>query len=112
MVFVDVGDTRLGSHEPETHHRSRFRNLGVESASRGSDASLLNLRYRLRVGIEPADQHVPVFFCACCKVRNKGLDQISIRFLQGWGTAEIGGVRLDESGVEIVLADQETELIA
>ena len=70
-----------------------------------------HLRYRLRVGIEPADQHVPVFFCACCKVRNKGLNQIPIRFFQGWRAAEIGGVGFNESGIEIVLADQETELI-
>ena len=44
-------------------------------------------------------------------MRNKGLDQISIRFFQGGRAAEIGGVRLNESRIEIVLADQQTELI-
>jgi hypothetical protein len=44
-------------------------------------------------------------------VRNKGLDQISIRFLQGWRAAEIGGVCLDENGIEIVPTDEQTELI-
>jgi hypothetical protein len=39
------------------------------------------------------------------------LDQISVRFLQGWRAAEIGGVCLDQGGIEIVLADQQTELI-
>jgi hypothetical protein len=45
-------------------------------------------------------------------VRNKGLNQISIRFFQGWGAAEIGSVGFNESGIEIVLADQQTQLIA
>jgi hypothetical protein len=44
-------------------------------------------------------------------VRNKGLDQIAIRFFQGWRAAEIGGIGLNESGIKIVLADQQTELI-
>ena len=111
MVFGDAGDTKLFLHEPETRHQGWFRNLGVESVSRESDVSLLNLRYRLRVGIESADQHVPVLFCACGYVRDKGLDQISIGFLQGWSTAEIGGVCLNERGIEIVPANQQTELI-
>jgi hypothetical protein len=44
-------------------------------------------------------------------VRNKGLHQVAIRFFQGWRAAEIGGVGFNESGIEIVLADQQTELI-
>jgi hypothetical protein len=111
MVFGDAADTTLFPHEPETRHQDWFRNLGVASASRESDVSLLNLRYRLRVGIESADQHVPVFLCARTYVRNKGLHQIAIRFFQGWRAAEIGCVCLNESRIEIVLADQQTELI-
>src|SRR5713226_8845135 len=107
MVFADATDTTLLPLEPETHHRSWYRNLGVANASRESGASLLSLR-RLCVGIESANQHAPVFFCACGEVRDKGLDQISIRFFQGWRAAEIGGVSLNEGGVEIVLPDQQT----
>jgi len=44
-------------------------------------------------------------------VRNKGLHESAIRFFQGWRAAEIGGVGLDESRIQIVLADQKTELI-
>src|ERR1700687_1681759 len=110
MVFVDATDTTHAPHAPETHHRNWFRNLDVLNASRESDLSWLSLHW-LCVGIELANQHVPVFLCACGQVRNKGLDQISIRFLQGWSTAEIGGVCLNESGIEIVLADQQTKLI-
>ncbi len=44
-------------------------------------------------------------------MRNKGLDQFSIRFFQGWRAAEIGSVCLNESGIEAMLADQQTELI-
>src|ERR1700687_4377685 len=110
MVFVDADDTKLFPHEPETRHRNWFRSLGVLNASRESDVSCLHL-HGLCIGIESADQHVPVFFCAGGEVRHKGLDQISIQFLQGWRAAEISGVGLNESGIEIVLADQEAELI-
>src|SRR5216684_1505404 len=103
MVFADATDTTLFPLEPETRRRNWYRNLGVANASRESDVSWLSLR-RLCVGIESANQHVPVFFCACGEVRDKGLDQISIRLFQGWRAAEIGGVGLNESGIEIVLA--------
>ena len=105
MVFVDAAGTILCPHEPETIHANRLRNLGAWNPGRESDVSLRNLRYRLRIGIESADQHVPVFFCACRKVRNEGLHQISICFFQGWRAAEISGVCFNESGIEIVLAD-------
>src|SRR5258707_15775549 len=107
MVFADASDTTLFPLEQETRRRNWYRNLGVANASREFGASLLSLR-RLCIGIEPADQHVLVLFCACGQVRNKGLDQIAVRFFQGWRTAEIGGVCLDESGIEIVLANQQT----
>jgi len=110
MVFGDAADTTLVPHAPETRHRDRFRNLGVLNANRESDVSWLTRRW-LCVGIESADQHVPVFLCARSQMRDKGLDQIAICFFQGWRAAEIGGVGLDESGIEIVLADQQTELI-
>src|ERR1700730_8696806 len=112
MVFGDATGTILCPHEPETIHPNRLRNLGALNPGRESDVSLLALRYRLRIGIKSADQHVPVFFCACREVRNKGLHQIAIRFFQGWRATEIGGVCLNESGIEIVLADQQTELIS
>ena len=111
MVFVDAAGTILCPHEPETIHASRLRNLGALNQGRESDVSLRYLRYQLRIGIKSADQHVPVFFRACCQVRNKGLNQISIRFFQGWRATEIGGVCFDESGIEIVLADQQAKLI-
>jgi hypothetical protein len=105
MAFVDAAGTILFRHEPETVHPNRLRNPGASNPGRESDVSLRYLRYGLRIGIKSANQHVPVFFCACSEVRNKGLDQIAIRFFQGWRAAEIGGVGLNESGIEIVLAD-------
>src|SRR5258708_25626490 len=110
MVFVDAADTTLVRRAPGTPHRSWFRSLGVENASREFDVSRLHLHW-LRIGIQSADQHVPVFLCACGYVRHKGLNQISIRFFQGWRATEIGGVSLNKSGIEIGLADQQTELI-
>src|SRR6267143_3707249 len=103
MVFVDAADTTHVPHARETPHRNWFRNLGVANASQESGVSWLSLR-RLRVGIESANQHVPVFLCARGQVRDKGLHQIPIRFFQGWRAAEIGGVCLNESGIEVVLA--------
>ncbi len=41
----------------------------------------------------------------------KILHQIAICFFQGRRATEVGGVCLNESGIEIVLADQQTELI-
>src|SRR5712691_939214 len=102
MVFADATDTTLFPLEQETCRRNCYRNLGVANASRESDVSWLNL-HRLRVGIESADQHILVLFCTCGQVRDKGLNQISIRFFQGWRAAEISGVCLNESGIEIVL---------
>src|ERR1700736_3211879 len=110
MVFVDAADTTLFPHEPETRHRNWFRNLGVASSSRESGVSWLSLRW-VRIGIEPANQHVLVLLCACGQVRNKGLDQISIRFFQGWRAAEIRGVCLNQRGIEFILADQQTQLV-
>src|SRR5216684_5971641 len=104
MVFADASDTTLFPLEQEIRRRNWYRNLGVANASRESDVSWLSL-HRLCVGIEPANQHVPVLFCTCGQVRDEGLDQISIRFFQGWRAAEIGGVCLNEDGIEIVLAD-------
>ena len=105
MVFVDASGMMLAPHALERDRRDCHPALGVVSASQEFGVSSLRL-HRLRIGIESADQHVLVLLGACGQVGNKGLDQISIRFFQGWRTAEIGSVSLNESGVEIVLADQ------
>src|SRR6266403_4354530 len=70
MVCGDVDDAKLVPQEPGRRQQNWFRNPGVASASRESDVSLLNLRHQLRVGIEPADQRVPVFFYACSEVQH------------------------------------------
>ncbi len=43
---------------------------------------------------------------------DEGFDQIAAGALEGFGAAEIGGVRFDEIRIEVVLADQKAELIA
>jgi hypothetical protein len=73
MIFADASDTTLFPLEQETRRRNWYRNLGVANASREFGASWLSLR-RLCIGIESANQHVPVFLCARGQVRNKGLD--------------------------------------
>ena len=43
---------------------------------------------------------------------DEGLDQIAAGVLEGFGTAEMSGVSLDECRIEVVLADQKAELVA
>ena len=42
---------------------------------------------------------------------NEGIDQIAARVLDGFGAAEMGGIFLNESWIEVVLADQEAEFV-
>ena len=42
---------------------------------------------------------------------NKELDQVPARSFQSFRTAEIRGVRLNKSRIEVVLADQEAESV-
>ena len=43
---------------------------------------------------------------------DEGFDQVSAGFFEGFGAAEVSGVGLHESGIEVVLADQKAELVA
>ena len=44
-------------------------------------------------------------------MRDEGFDQIAARVLDRFGSAEMCGISLNESRIEIVLADQQAELI-
>ncbi len=66
----------------------------------------------LRIGIEFADQAVAVFFRRGREVGDEGFDQIPAGVFEGFGAAEVGGISLDESRIEVVLADQKAELVA
>jgi len=45
-------------------------------------------------------------------MRDKRLDQFSIRLFKAWCAAEVCGVRFDEHGIELVLADQDTQPVS
>jgi len=45
-------------------------------------------------------------------VRDKGFDQIATRVFDGLGSAEMCGISLNESRIEVVLADQQAELVS
>jgi hypothetical protein len=45
-------------------------------------------------------------------VRDEGLDQFAARVFQGFSSAEVGGVRFNESRIEVVQSDQKAELVA
>ncbi len=64
MAFADAAESMLFPLELETRHRDWFRNLGVANAGQESDVSWLSL-HGVCIGIEPANQHVPVLFRAC-----------------------------------------------
>ena len=63
------------------------------------------------IGIQFADQRIPVFFGAIGKMGDKGLDQFAARAAECFGATEISGIRLHEVRIEFVLADQKTELM-
>jgi spore cortex formation protein SpoVR/YcgB (stage V sporulation) len=66
----------------------------------------------LGIGIEFADQRIPVFFRRGRKVGDKGFDQLPAGAAECRGAAEIRGISFYEIRVEVVLANQKTELIA
>ncbi len=56
-------------------------------------------------------KRVSIFLRSRCEVGDEGFDQITTGFLERFGAAEVGGVGLHESGIEVVLPDQKAELI-
>src|SRR5258708_18200811 len=74
-------------------------NAGPESA-----ASWFHL-HGLSIGIEFADQAISVCPCARREVRNKRLNRLASGVFEGRCAAEVGRVRLDQRGIEVVLAD-------
>src|SRR6266446_6066183 len=43
---------------------------------------------------------------------NKRLDQLSAGLFESWGAAEVRGVRFDQYGIEVVLADEHTQPVS
>jgi hypothetical protein len=42
---------------------------------------------------------------------DEGFNQLSAGFLENFGAAEVGGIGLDECGIEIELSNQKAELV-
>src|SRR5258708_7327917 len=42
-------------------------------------------------------------------MRDKGLNQLSAGLFEGPGATEVGGIRLDQGGIEVVLADKHAQ---
>ncbi len=45
-------------------------------------------------------------------MRDERFDQIAASVLDSFGTAEMGGIFLNEGRIEVVLSDQKAELVA
>jgi hypothetical protein len=59
-----------------------------------------------------AEQCAAVFLGPVGKVNYKGFHLLAGSLTEGFGTAEIDGVRLDEVGIELMLADELAEAVA
>jgi hypothetical protein len=62
-------------------------------------------------GVEFADEAVAIFLGPGRKVRDEGFDQIPAGFFEGFSSAEVSCVGLNERGIQIVSANQEAELV-
>jgi hypothetical protein len=65
----------------------------------------------LGIGIELADQSIPVIFRGGRELGDEGFNKIATGFFERLGPAEIGGISLHEGGIEIMLTDQKTEFV-
>jgi hypothetical protein len=66
----------------------------------------------LGVGIQFADEGIPIFFCGSCKLRDERFDQVATGIFKSGSAAEIRGIGFHERWIEIVLTNQKAQLIA
>jgi hypothetical protein len=57
------------------------------------------------VGVELADETIPIFGGTLGKMVDEGLDLIPIGITQGGSLTKIGGISLHEAGIEVMLSD-------
>jgi len=66
----------------------------------------------LGIAVEVADEAVAVFGGPFSQVVDESLDQVSAGLPQHSGSAVVSGVKFDQGGVELMLADKLTEAVA
>src|SRR5579864_7189584 len=97
--------------------RERFR---LESDRQHSDRRRAGLRSGVSCGtvfldgiaIELAEQGIAVFFSPICKVRDEVFHLLASSIAKSLDSAEVGRIRLDQSGVELVLPNQLAKPVA
>jgi hypothetical protein len=67
--------------------------------------------FRREITVELAEQGISVLLGPVGQVGDEVLDLLACSFAQGLGPAEVGGVCLDQIGVELVLADELAEAV-
>ncbi len=110
MASVDAIGSGPYPHEQGITLRACLRLHVGSNEGRGCVASWFYL-HGPSIGIEFADQAIAVFLRGRCQMRDERLDEIPLGLLERWRAAEVGGVRLNQRGIEVVLADQEAEAV-
>jgi hypothetical protein len=67
---------------------------------------------RAEIAVELAEQAIAIFFGPIGQVGDEVFNLLSSGFAQDFHATEIGRIRLDQRGVELILANQLTETIA
>src|SRR5258708_1733145 len=104
MVSADAIGSEPYPREQEIILQACFRLRVGSHKDQGYVASWFYL-HGLSIGIEFAHQAIPVFLRGRCQMGDKGLNQLPTSFFKGGCAAEVGRVRLDQRGIEVVLAD-------
>src|SRR2546425_205697 len=98
----------------------RLHDAALSPSARSSSASRSILRcasadpslLAAQVAVELAEEGIPVFLGPVGQVRDEVPDLLAGSFAQGLGPAEVGGVGLDQIGVELMLADDLAQAVA
>src|SRR5208282_2844935 len=106
---IDSGLSRLG---PGVDHRR----LGPQQsdpprANPGFGASCCTF-FRAEIAVELAKQSIAILFGPVGQMRDEVLNLVAGGFAQGLHAAEIGGIGLDQGGIELVLTNQLAETVA
>src|ERR1700690_4243026 len=110
MASADANGRKRRQHGPGTIPAADSRYSGLLHAIPEHGVSWVCL-HGLSIGIEFADQSVSIFLRSLGEVGDEGFDQLTTGVLECLRAAEVSGIGLHQSGIEVVLADQKTELI-
>jgi hypothetical protein len=98
--------------EPGRHPSGTWSAAQRSAACRPGSGVSCDTFFLARIAVELAEQSVAIFLGPVGQVRDEVLDLFAGGFAQGLHAAEIGGVGLDQVGIELMLANELAEAIA